>query len=601
MLSSVSQEWKLSSLIESSPHSEWTSLIDLIQYRANYQPEQTAYIFLQNGKNESRRLTYQQLKQQAQQIAVYLQNRTQPGDRALLLYPPGLDFIIAFFACLYAGVIAIPLYPPRPNRSINRIKAIIANAEVKIGLSTSEAFPQIERRFSDNPELSVLSWLKSDNLPETSQPFQVSSEINHKTLALLQYTSGSTGQPKGVMVSHGNILHNCQYIQQSFELTSEDVSASWLPHFHDMGLIDGILEPIYSGILGVLMPPIAFLGRPINWLKAISDYGVTHSGGPNFAYDLCVNKISLDQRKNLDLSSWKTAYNGAEPIRPQTLEQFTKTFEISGFQAKYFYPCYGLAESTLMVAGGYRDQPPTQCQLDTEALGQNKVKEATETTTKSKQFVSCGYPWLNTQIVIVNPQSLSPCLGDEVGEIWVSSDSIAQGYWNLPQVTQDSFNAYVSDSKKGPFLRTGDLGFIKDGELFITGRLKDVLIIKGENYYPQDIEETVAQSNVALRLNCAAAFCIFIDGIEKLIIVQEVGRSYRKKLDFDKVVGDICQAVMREYDLLIYDLVLIKPGSIPKTSSGKIQRKACQQKYLSNTLEKLTETITNPALGKNRI
>ncbi len=601
MLSSVSQEWKLSSLIESSPHSEWTSLIDLIQYRANYQPEQTAYIFLQNGKNESRRLTYQQLKQQAQQIAVYLQNRTQPGDRALLLYPPGLDFIIAFFACLYAGVIAIPLYPPRPNRSINRIKAIIANAEVKIGLSTSEAFPQIERRFSDNPELSVLSWLKSDNLPETSQPFQVSSEINHKTLALLQYTSGSTGQPKGVMVSHGNILHNCQYIQQSFELTSEDVSASWLPHFHDMGLIDGILEPIYSGILGVLMPPIAFLGRPINWLKAISDYGVTHSGGPNFAYDLCVNKISLDQRKNLDLSSWKTAYNGAEPIRPQTLEQFTKTFEISGFQAKYFYPCYGLAESTLMVAGGYRDQPPTQCQLDTEALGQNKVKEATETTTKSKQFVSCGYPWLNTQIVIVNPQSLSPCLGDEVGEIWVSSDSIAQGYWNLPQVTQDSFNAYVSDSKKGPFLRTGDLGFIKDGELFITGRLKDVLIIKGENYYPQDIEETVAQSNVALRLNCAAAFCIFIDGIEKLIIVQEVERSYRKKLDFDKVVGDICQAVMREYDLLIYDLVLIKPGSIPKTSSGKIQRKACQQKYLSNTLEKLTETITNPALGKNRI
>ncbi|MGK7884105.1 MAG: fatty acyl-AMP ligase, partial [Crocosphaera sp.] len=518
-----------------------------------------------------------------------------------LLYPPGLDFIIAFFACLYAGVIAIPLYPPRPNRSINRIKAIIANAEVKIGLSTSEAFPKIERRFLDNPELSVLSWLKSDNLPETSQNFQLSCDINPKKLALLQYTSGSTGQPKGVMVSHGNILHNCQYIQQSFELTSEDVSATWLPHFHDMGLIDGILEPIYSGILGVLMPPIAFLGRPINWLKAISDYGVTHSGGPNFAYDLCVNKISLDNRKTLDLSGWKTAYNGAEPIRAQTLEQFTKAFEISGFQAKYFYPCYGLAESTLMVTGGYREKSPTQCQLDTEALGQNKVKEATEKTLKSKQFVSCGYPWLNTQIVIVNPQSLTPCLADEVGEIWVSSNSVAQGYWNLPEVTQQTFNAYLAAHKEIPFFRTGDLGFIKDGELFITGRLKDILIIKGENYYPQDIEETVAHSNKALRQNCTAAFSVSIDGVEKLIIVQEVERTYRKKLDFEKVVGDICQAVMREYDLLIYDLVLIKPGSIPKTSSGKIQRKSCQKQYLENTLDKLTETITNPALGKNRI
>ncbi|ACB50376.1 AMP-dependent synthetase and ligase/probable acyl-CoA synthase [Crocosphaera subtropica ATCC 51142] len=368
-----------------------------------------------------------------------------------------------------------------------------------------------------------------------------------------------------------------------------------------MGLIDGILEPIYSGILGILMPPIAFLGRPINWLKAISNYGVTHSGGPNFAYDLCVNKISLEQRKKLDLSRWKTAYNGAEPIRAKTLEQFTEAFEISGFQAKYFYPCYGLAESTLMVTGGYRDKPPTQYQLDTEALGENKVKKATETTIKSKQFVSCGYPWLNTHIVIVNPQSLTLCLPHEVGEIWVSGDSIAQGYWNLPQATQHTFNAYLADSKQGSFLRTGDLGFIKDGELFITGRLKDVLIIKGENYYPQDIEETVAQSNAALRPNCGAAFSVAVDGIEKLIIVQEVERSYRKKLDFDKVVGDICQAVMREYDLLIYDLILIQTGSLPKTSSGKIQRQACRQQYLENTLHKLTETITNPALGKNRI
>lgn len=601
MLDIVSKEWKHSSLVEPYEYSEWTSLIDLIQYRAKYQADQTAFIFLQNGKNESRRLTYQQLNYQAQQLAIHLKNRTQPGDRILLLYPPGLDFIIAFFACLYVGVIAIPLYPPRPNRSINRIKAIIANAEVKLGLSTSEAFSLIERRFLDNPELSVLSWLISDNLPETSQSFQLGCDTDQNTLALLQYTSGSTGQPKGVMVSHGNILHNCRYIQQSFKLTSEDVSASWLPHFHDMGLIDGILEPIYSGILGILMPPIAFLGRSINWLKAISDYGVTHSGGPNFAYDLCVNKISLEQRKTLDLSSWKTAYNGAEPIRAQTLEQFTKAFEISGFRAKYFYPCYGLAESTLMVTGGYRDKAPNQCQLDTEALGKNQVKEATETTIKSKQFVSCGYLWLNTQIVIVSPQSLTPCLANQVGEIWVSSDSIAHGYWNLPEVTQYSFNACLSDTKKGPFLRTGDLGFIKDGELFITGRLKDILIIKGENYYPQDIEETVSQSNVALRENCGAAFCVSIDGIEKLIIVQEVERSYRKKLDFDQVAGDICQAVMREHDLLIYDLVLVKPASIPKTSSGKIQRKACQQKYLENTLDKLTETIINPALGKNRI
>ncbi|MEL4896086.1 AMP-binding protein [Crocosphaera sp. Alani8] len=372
-----------------------------------------------------------------------------------------------------------------------------------------------------------------------------------------------------------------------------------MPHFHDMGLIDGILEPIYSGILGILMPPIAFLGRPINWLKAISDYGVTHSGGPNFCYDLCVKKISLDQRKKLDLSVWETAYNGAEPLRFKTLEQFRQAFEIYGFQTNFFYPCYGLAESTLMVAGGYRNKPATVCQLDTEALGQNKVKEATETTIKSKQFISCGYSRLDTEIIIVNPQSLKPCFPDEVGEIWVCGESIAQGYWNLDQETHHTFNAYVG--KQGPFLRTGDLGFIKDGELFITGRLKDILIIKGENYYPQDIEETVARSNIALLENSGVAFSVSIDGIEKLIIVQEVKRSYRKRLDIDQVVGDICQAVMKEHDISIYDIVLIRTASLPKTSSGKIQRQACQKKYLENTLNKLVEIISNPVLGKNRI
>ena len=378
-------------------------------------------------------------------------------------------------------------------------------------------------------------------------------------------------------------------------------AVSWLPHFHDMGLIDGILQPIYSGFLGVLMPPIAFLGRPIQWLQAISKYRATHCGGPNFAYDLCVNKVSPKQRETLNLSCWQTAYNGAEPIRSQTLEKFTQTFQSCGFQANFFYPCYGLAESTLMVGGASRYQKPKECQLDAEILAKNKIKEADKNTSKIKKFVSCGYPWLNTKVIIVDPNSLTPCSSDKVGEIWISGASIAQGYWHLPQETQHSFNAYLTDSQEGPFLRTGDLGFIRDGEIFITGRLKDIIIIKGENYYPQDIEETVSQSNVTLRLNCAAAFCVFIDGIEKLIIVQEVERSYRKKLDFDEVVGDICQAVMREYDLLIYDIVLIKTGSIPKTSSGKIQRKTCQQQYLDNTLDKLTESISNPALGKNRI
>ncbi len=411
--------------------------------------------------------------------------------------------------------------------------------------------------------------------------------INPESLAFLQYTSGSTGVPKGVMVSHGNILHNSEYIKQAFELNSDSVSVSWLPNFHDMGLIDGILQPLYSGFLGVLMPPQFFLQRPLRWLKAITHYRATHSGGPNFAYDLCVRKVTNEQKESLDLSSWISAYNGAEPVRFETLKGFAGAFSSCGFQEKYFYPCYGLAESTLMVSGGKVSNQPIYYTVEAASLEHNQIVQANSSEGKTKTIVGCGNSWLDTQIVIVNPDSRELCLQGQVGEIWIHSASITQGYWNNQEATKETFQANLAGFDDRYFLRTGDLGFLRNGELFVTGRIKEMIIIRGRNYYPQDIELTVQKIHPALPVNSGAAFAIEVEAQEHLIIVQEVERTYRNKLDFEKIIADIRQTLMEQYELSVYGVVLIKPSSLPKTSSGKIRRNLCRKQFLSEELEVL--------------
>ena len=546
------------------------NLISILNQRASQTPNQLAYIFLKNRENQEQNITYQQLSQNSKNIAIKLQSLIPKGSRALLLYPQGLEFINAFLGCLYAGIIAVPAYPPKRNQKMSRLAAIIKDAQPQIILTTSSMLESIKEKLTDIVDSSALQWLATDSLNNDEEELSyIFPNISSDSLAFLQYTSGSTGTPKGVMISHGNIVHNSASIQKAFELTEKSVSVTWLPSFHDMGLIDGIIQPLYTGFLGVILPPESFLQRPIFWLQAITKYRATHSGGPNLGYELCVEKIAPEQQKNLDLSSWVSAFSGSEPIRRRTIENFITKFQSSGFQSQYFYPCYGMAEATLMITGGNIEDEPVYLNVQSELLENKIVLKADVGRDNYQQMVGCGHAWLDTEVRIVDPETCTQCADNQVGEIWVSGSSIAQGYWHQPEKTTETFQAKLVDMGERNFLRTGDLGFIQNGELFITGRIKDVIIIWGRNHYPQDIEYSVQQSHKALSLDCGAAFTVEVNNQEKLVIVQEVERTYLRKLAVDEIVSAIRETVALNHGLQVYAILLIKPASIPKTSSGK--------------------------------
>ncbi len=577
------------------------TFVDLLRYRAVHQPEQIAYTFLVDGETEAVSLTYQELDCKARAIAVHLQSFCPVGERALLLYPPGLEYIAAFFGCLYAGVVAVPAYPPRPNRSMYRLQGILADAQAKAALTTKSILANLERRFAQAPELKTLQWLATDNIADNLAGQWQELTLSGSILAFLQYTSGSTAAPKGVMITHSNLLHNSSSIHRAFQHSSNSSVVSWLPMYHDMGLIGGVLQPLYGGFPVTLMSPLIFLQRPIRWLQAISKYRATSSGGPNFAYDLCVRKIQPEHLTTLDLSSWNVAFNGAEPINWETLERFAATFEPCGFPRKAFYPCYGMAEATLFISGGLKTAPVVTKTVQGEALEQHRVVPASADEKSARIVVGCGQTLPDQRIVIVHPETLTECAPSEVGEIWVSGPSIAQGYWNQPEETERAFGAYLADTGEEPFLRTGDLGFLENGELFITGRLKDVIVINGRNYYPQDIEWTVEQTHPQIKPSCAAGFSIDVAGEEQLVVVAEVERGYQKRRrqatdspngysqpsspDTQELIQSIRREVSKHHDLKVYTALLLKPGSIPKTSSGKIQRHACRASFLAGTLE----------------
>jgi len=566
------------------PLERFSTLVELLSYRAQNQPEQKAYAFLlRDGEKEEISLTYPELDQKARAIASHLQSLGVSGERALLLYPPGLDFITAFLGCLYAGVVAVPAYPPRKNMNFLRLQAIITDAQATVVLTTSSLLADLGSQWAENPELPTMHWLSTDDIDSNLSSDWQEPRLEKDTLAFLQYTSGSTGTPKGVMISHGNLLSNQRAIKIGFGHTDKTIFVGWLPLFHDMGLIGNVLQPLYLGIPSILMSPVAFLQKPLRWLQAISRYKATTSGGPNFAYDLCVRKITPEERSRLDLSRWEVAFNGAEPVRSETLERFANYFAECGFRKEALYPCYGMAETTLFVSGGLKTSPPLLYQVEAAALEENQVVAANSEEGTST-IVGCGRTWLDEKIAIVDPQSLTLCPPSQVGEIWVSGSSVAAGYWRRPEQTTETFQAYLSDTGAGPFLRTGDLGFLQDEELFITGRLKDVIIVRGQNHYPQDIELTVQNSHPALRFDGGAAFTVEQKGQQRLVIVQEVERTSLRRLNIKEVVGNITESVIDHHGLQMYATVLIKPGSIPKTSSGKIQRHACRRGFLDGSL-----------------
>ena len=560
----------------------FSTVVEVLRLRSSTQPDRDAFTFLLDGKTEQTTLTYQELDRRSRQIAAQLQALGLAGERALLLYPAGLDFLVAFFGCLYAGVVAVTAYPPRNERNTPRIKAISIDAQAAIALTTTEILPIVRSLMSQKTDLESLQWLTTDNLAEGIEDAWQEPSIDRDTLAFLQYTSGSTGTPKGVMISHGNLLHNADTTYQFMEHSPESKFVTWLPMYHDMGLIGGILQPLYGGFPCIIMPPTSFLQRPYRWLQAISHYKGTTSGGPNFAYELCTQKITPEQKETLDLSSWSVAFNGAEPIRYDTLERFAAAFADCGFRKEAFYPCYGMAETTLMVSGVQKATSPIIKTVQKSALESNRVVASSVKDEDVYHFVSCGRVIPELEVAIANPETLSSCKPGEIGEIWVSGPSVGQGYWNRLQETAETFHAYLSDTSVGPFLRTGDLGFLQNSELFITGRAKDLIIIRGRNLYPQDIELTAERSHSSLHSGASAAFTAEVNNEERLVIVQEL--KFRAKPNLEEVISAIRQAVTEEHEVQVYAVVLIKPGSIPKTSSGKIQRRATRTQFQNGEL-----------------
>jgi len=572
------------------------TLAGLLRLRAAERPEREAFVFLADGGEPAARLTYGELDRRARAIAARLRASLAPGDRALLLYPPGLEFIAAFFGCLYAGVTAVPAYPPRLNdRSQARLRAIVEDAAPRAALTTEAIFAAAvasEALTARVPELGTVRWIATDGPGlDMGQEEADLPEPEPGSVAFLQYTSGSTAAPKGVMVTHANLVHNERMIGEAFRQDEETVVVGWLPLYHDMGLIGNVLQPLHAGARCVLMSPVAFLQQPVRWLRAISRFHGTTSGGPNFAYDLCVRRIPPEERAQLDLSSWRVAFNGAEPVRAETLERFAEAFAPSGFDRAAFYPCYGLAEATLFVTGGAPGRFPRVEAMDAAALERHEARRISEAGEEAEPadaclLVSSGRPWNGQRVVVVDPETAEPVPAGRVGEIWIAGPSVALGYWRNEEATESDFRARLSGTGagtgEGPFLRTGDYGFLRDGELYVTGRLKDLIIIRGRNHYPQDIERTAERSHPDLRPGCGAAFSVDVGGEERLVIVHEVERRRRDGLD--EVATAVRRAVAEEHQVQVQDVILVRAGTVPKTSSGKLQRRACRASYQAGEL-----------------
>ena len=571
-----------------------SSLVERLRQRALESPERTVYRFLADGEVEEDSLTFGELDRRARALGAYLQEMGAEGERALLLYPPGLEFVTAFLGCLYGGVVAVPAYPPRTNRPDSRLQAIAADARPRFALTTTALRDRAASFAAHNPVLAGVHWVASAEVDRgLADGWRPAAGLGPDALAFLQYTSGSTAIPKGVMVRHGNLVHNEGVIQAAFGQSESSVIVGWLPLYHDMGLIGNVLQPLYCGGTCVLMSPVAFLQQPARWLRAIDRYRATGSGGPNFAYELCVRRVGSEERASLDLSTWELAYNGAEPVRAETLERFAEAFAPCGFRREAFYPCYGLAEATLFVAGGERGTGASLREIDAAAL-ERSLAEPAQSGSPSRWLVGCGHTSADQRVVVADPESGIACLEGMVGEVWIAGPSVTGGYWGREEETARTFGARLAGDPETPYLRTGDLGFIVEGELFLTGRAKDLIILRGRNLYPQDVELTVERSHPALRPGCGAAFSVEVDGEERLAVVQEVERDAERRwaadpAGFQAAVEAVRRAVATEHEAAPYAVAFVRTATVPKTSSGKIRRRSCREDFLHGNLELVGE------------
>jgi acyl-CoA synthetase (AMP-forming)/AMP-acid ligase II len=580
-----------------------TSILELLRSRAAGEADRAAYTFLADGETDERTVTWQELDQHARALAARLRDALPSGERAILIYPPGLEFITAFLGCLYAGTVAVCVPLPHAGRmsaGLSAVEAICRDARPFVALSTELMAAMIADSFAQLGGLRTLQWLNTDNPPDPVPDYSPQEDLRGDRIAYLQYTSGSTASPKGVMVTHANLLAHCDAMRRVMRATPEDVFVSWLPMFHDMGLVCKVLLPLYVGARSVLMSPLSFLQQPARWLQAISRHRGTISVGPNFAFELCVRKVDNQSRSKLDLCSWSLAGSGSEPVRHRTLERFGEAFGPCGFNSAAFFPAYGLAEATLVVSANPRETPPHHCSVQTDELERGRIMVLPDTLDiidrpgPRVNLVSCGRAVADTQIVIANPETKELCSPDQIGEVWVSGPGVARGYWRRPDESRDAFHAYLSNTGAGPFLRTGDLGFLRDAELYIVGRLKDLIILDGRNHHPQDLEYTIEQANLPLRPGCCVTFSVEVNDSECLVVVAEVDpKQVTVPMQDDVSSGRttalaieraIRAAIALRHEIRVHDVVLLQAGSVPKTSSGKPRRHACQAEYEAGRL-----------------
>jgi acyl-CoA synthetase (AMP-forming)/AMP-acid ligase II len=563
-------------------------LQSLVLERAMQEPDRALFHFLEGDNTVAAQLTPAQLEASARAVAAAVIARGFQGQPVLLLYPPGLDYIVAFYGCIFAGAIPVPAYPPNPARlkqSLPRLEAIVRDAGACLALTSTSVLPLVQGLAAFDPAFAQLQWMSSDDCEPAAPGMAFHGTPGPGDLAFIQYTSGSTAVPKGVMVTHENLLYNADDFDCSVRYREDDIIFSWLPTFHDMGLLIALILPLYKGMPLYLMSPLDFLKTPSRWVKGMSAFRATQSAAPNFAFDLTVRRTPTEVRDTLDLSHWRKVGNAAEPVRRETIENFCAAFASSGFRPETFFIGYGLAEATLKVSGG----PLRYLTVDAAALqGGRAVPAETPANGGTRTLVSCGTSVLSTVIAIVDPESLRRCGAGEVGEVWVAGPAVAKGYWNNAEETQHVFDAHTSE-QDGPFLRTGDLGFLHQDELYITGRLKDLIILDGTNHYPQDIEWAAESSHPRLHKNCCAAFGIDDGHGERVVIAIEAavpepgedGAALARE-----IVMEVRRAVSQGNGVSVADVVLVRRGHIPKTSSGKIQRHACRQGYLEGSLDR---------------
>lgn len=568
-----------------------TTLVDILRARADQHPQRSLYTFLKRAREVEQELTFGALDARARAIAAHLQDSSQVGDCAAVICPNDLSFTEAFMGCQYAGVVPVPTPPLQGFHAVERLRAVFNAVSPVCIVTTSTVSARLMSQSSKLPVLADLPHLCIDKIADHDREQWRAPAIDDTTLAFLQFTSGSLSAPKGVKISHGNILHNLSLLQRTFEHDEHSRIVSWLPFFHDWGLIGGLLQPLYSGVHGVLFDPLEFIRKPMSWLQVISRFGATLSGAPNFAYERCTQTVRPEDFEDLNLGAWNAAIVGAEPIRAETLDRFTACFAQSGFEPRAFYPSYGLAESTLMVTGTRKSGIPVRLSIDRAALESGRIEHGIGTdVARSRTLVSCGPEVLEQRVCIVDTDLMRACEPMRIGEIWVSGPSVGQGYWGLEADSADCFAATLDGDSGTRWLRTGDEGFIYDGELYVTGRIKDLIIVHGRNLYPEDIERVVSDAHPALNQGRGAAFSIDLNESEQLIVVHEL--EFGERFNAESIVEEVRRAVVGVVGVPPATVALVKVGSVPLTTSGKVQRRACKNLYLGQALPCLHEWRT---------